>query len=286
MKHILNGFVGFLGFCLLFAACSPDSVDHPSEADLPKVSELQINITVGNKNVVTFRIENQGVIPIWIFSEDGEISQVVGNDYSKTYAEAGVYTVEVKVYNSNGISEGSVTKDFTVNEDLSLEDDPNAVIISGGSSKTWVWDMASPGHIGCGDSGTEGLNWWSAGPYEKADTGMTDDELTFTITGKYTFDPGPDGLIYVNEGSGYKPEYFTDNGDYDAPCDPMTVSYYFEEREDQLYLIFPKNTIVSYIPNVEALSNPEFRILTLTEDKLEFVVDNGGIAWHYQFIPK
>jgi hypothetical protein len=45
-------------------------------------------------------------------------------------------------------------------------------------------------------------------------------------------------------------------------------------------------TMISYIPNPEAMSNPKYKILTLNANLMELAADNGGIAWHYRFKAK
>jgi hypothetical protein len=48
--------------------------------------------------------------------------------------------------------------------------------------------------------GTAGLDWWSAGPNEKADQGIYDDRLTFSNTNDYVYSAGEDGNTFVNAG--------------------------------------------------------------------------------------
>ena len=55
------------------------------------------------------------------------------------------------------------------------------------------------GHLGCGPDAGNPAGWWSANPYEKEGFGMYDNELTFKPDGTYAFNPGADGLIYVNK---------------------------------------------------------------------------------------
>ncbi len=276
MKKILN-ILSLLVLVAFVTGCSADDVDHPSKSGLPNLSEMKVNITVGEMNVVTFNLENTGCVPVWIFDENDVVAE---NGYTRTYLDDGTYTVQVRVYNHNGMSEGSITQEFVVKDNLAI------YYLAGTGNKTWVMDAGTAGHIGCGESGSNGLGWWSAGPNEKAGSGMYDDMLTFGSDLSYNFNPGPDGMIYVNEGSGYKPEYNTGNGDYDAPADVINSTYKVERRGEFLYLVFPQNVHIGYIPNPEALADPSYKILTLSENEMELVVDNGDIAWHYRFIPK
>ena len=55
------------------------------------------------------------------------------------------------------------------------------------------------GHLGCGSSGSDGLEWWSAQPGDKADFGVYDDIMNFSIDEKYTYNPGEGGTVFVNK---------------------------------------------------------------------------------------
>jgi len=117
------------------------------------------------------------------------------------------------------MSDGSKMVEFVVEHDYVPPYDPAEDIryISGGSEKTWVMDKATKGHLGCGPTGTNGLEWWSANPFDKEGFSMYDNQLTFRSNGTFTFDP-VDGMIYVNAGSGYETSYKTAEEDYVAPA--------------------------------------------------------------------
>ncbi|HEX3006778.1 MAG TPA: hypothetical protein VHO90_04085 [Bacteroidales bacterium] len=280
MKKIFNNILWLALSLLAYTACSPEGYDSVNVSGLPKISEASVSISVA-KEKATFHLDNKDLVPVWIFTNGDKVDRIAQNDYVRSYALPGDYSVEVKLYNKNGYSDGSVTKQFKI------ESTPTLTYLTGSGSKTWIWDKSVAGHFGCGASGGDGLGWWKAGANEKAGTGMYDDELTFTSQMGYTFNPGPDGKIYVNKDSKYKAEYYgKDGNDYDAPCDLVTTTFKFQQDGSTVYIVLPQNTMLSYIPNPEALTNPKYKILSLTNDLLELAVDNGGIAWHYRFIPK
>ncbi len=270
-----------------FVACTADNYDSPKESVLPVASGLDISISVNDtNNVVTFHCDDKACVPVWIFGDKDLVAQ---NDVQRSYTKAGTYTVEVKAYNRNGMSDGSVIKTFTVAKDyMSPQVKAYLKSLTGGSSQIWVMDAATKGHLGCGPTGSTGLDWYSAAPNEKAAFGMYDDELTFASEGGYTYDPGADGKLFVNAGSGYKPEYLLTPGtDYDVPAQKVVTTYTFTQSGGNYYITLPVNQYLSYIPNAAALSNPQFRVLTLTDHVLELVVDDGNsIAWHYRYITK
>jgi hypothetical protein len=115
MKNIFKTFGLALITALAFAACSPESFDG-ANGNLPLASDYDGNfgVTVDQEtNTANFTFTSaQGVTPIWII--DGAYSSAYS--LSKYYRKAGDYTVECKVKNANGISDGSVTKTFHVNK--------------------------------------------------------------------------------------------------------------------------------------------------------------------------
>lgn len=276
------------------AGCQPEYLE-PSKDKLPSASSLTPVITIDQEtNYVTFSVEETGLVPLWIFGEE----KIDGKDNKKySYAEngvtlrireAGTHTVELKAYNAHGISLGSQMVEFTLENTYRDPFDPAPYLKK--LANSWVWNAESAGHFGCGESGTEGVNWWAAGPHEKDGWALYDDIMTFTADGMYTYDP-VDGQTYVNKDSGYKNEYNTNDGnDYIAPIDgfthPFTVENNWNDAGiEEVYLVLQEGDNLSYIPNPEALKNPRYRILGLTSKQVDLVVDNGNIAWRYQFVP-
>ena len=287
----------------LAAVLSVGCVQEQFELDpnkVPSASDLQVKIDVDQAtNYVTFSIENQGMVPMWLFGEekiDGKANKkyaYTGNGIQLRLRDAGTHSVEVKAYNAHGISVGSKVVEFTLENTYRDPFDPSKYItfFAGSESKTWEWNSTVKGHMGCGEPGTDGTNWWSAGPDEKVDCGLYDDRLTFTKDMKYTYNPGEGGTVYVNKDSGYGTEYNPNDGnDYQVPIEGYTTDYSFENAWndagiEEIYLVLPANTNLSYIPNPEAYAEPRFKLLEGTNTKkLALVHDNGGISWKYEFI--
>ena len=267
---------------------------------VPSASDLQVKIDVDNQtNYVTFSVENQGVVPMWLFGDekiDGKANKkyaYTGNGLKLRLRDAGTHSVEVKAYNAHGVSVGSKVVEFTLENTYRDPFDPSKYItfFAGSDQKVWEWNSTVKGHMGCGEPGTDGTNWWSAGPDEKVDCGLYDDRLTFTKDMKYTYNPGEGGTVYVNKDSGYGTEYNPNDGnDYQVPIEGYTTDYSFENAWndagiEEIYLVLPANTNLSYIPNPEAYAEPRFKLLEGTNTKkLALVHDNGGISWKYEFI--
>ena len=152
----------------------------------------------------------------------------------------------------------------------------------GKTSKTWVLDSEANGHIGCGPDQANAAGWWAAGPDEKAGFGLYDDEITFYADGKYVFNPGADGKIYINKdvtaiGSGT-----TQSEDYDIDWTVQESTYTLNGD----VLTFPEGVVIGYVANNESVTNPTYVITENTEDKLVIVANFSGISWQYIYKPK
>ena len=159
----------------------------------------------------------------------------------------------------------------------------------GVTSKTWVYDNESAGYMGCGGSLGNPTEWWSGGPHEKDAYGVKDDELTFFADGKYTFNPGADGVVYCNWESNYHHELWDggQNSDYDAPADPQEATYTLDSDDDGDYIELPAGIFFGYVANKAILDTPtKLYIKELTQNKLVVVAKFDGICWQMIFRPK
>ena len=160
MKTIWQ-YIAIAALAVSAAACTPE-YPVPSQAGLPQASDLDVTISVDQTtNYVTFTMNNDGVVPVFIFGDqkiDGKASKryaYTENGVSLRFRDAGEYTVEVKAYNVNGLSQGSLVKTFTLDNTYRDPFDPSPYVkaISGGASQTWVWNSSEAGHFGCGPVG-------------------------------------------------------------------------------------------------------------------------------------
>ena len=304
MKRIWQ-YIAIAALAVSAAACTPEYLT-PSEAGLPQASDLDVTITVNQEtNYVTFVMNNTGVVPVWIFG-DQKIDGKAGKRYAYTdngvslrFREAGEHVVEVKAYNANGLSVGSLVKTFTMDNTYRDPFDPSPYIkaVSNSASQDWVWNSTEKGHFGCGPVG-DPLAWWSCDANGKNGF-LYDDTMTFDIDGKYTFHPG-DGKAYANTGSEYMSEYNTGE-DYLFPAEEKTTKYTFENNWndagiEEIFLVMDNGSILSYVPHKSAVEEPRFQVLeTKTADmkkklKLMSTVytpnNPDGISWYYEFVPK
>lgn len=98
---------------LTLTACSPEEYVG-ANGDIPQASDYADNVIVTvdqETNYAYFEFKSaKGITPVWII--DGTYSS--SYTISKYYRKKGTYTVECKVKNANGISDGSIIKEFEI----------------------------------------------------------------------------------------------------------------------------------------------------------------------------
>ena len=311
MKKFVK-YIVLLAATMLAASCTPDfpTLD---EGSLPVASELDVVIDVDQAtNLVTFTLKNQGMTPMWIFSEDGKPDDIANkkkysvtiNGYTARFRDAGDYAVEVKAYNYHGVSVGSVIKEFTLENTYRDPFDQSKYLnaVSNNGSQEWMWNSSVAGHFGCGETIDNPIGWWPCGANEKDGVGLYDDRMTFDKDGKYTFNPGEGGTVYVNWGANalFPDQWDGTESDSQVPMEAYTSTYHFEQSWndvgiEEIYLVLEEGKNLSYIPHAEALTNPRYLVVENKpadmKKKLNLVWytptgNNGGpIAWKYEFVP-
>ncbi len=268
-------------------ACSPDEYAGADPNGVPTMEGVNFEPSVDQEtNTIVCNFEREGVYPIW--NIDGTFySTLPTMSWSNT--EAGTHTVELRLGNRNGFSQGSIKKTFTFNN-TQVDFTP---IFKKLCNKEWRIDYDEVGHMGCGESGTDASGWWAAQPNDKKDWGVYDDRITFVNTeakgGTYTYNPGPGGTVYVNKDCTFGHENYKDDGnDYTVAVDAQETTFRIEggtwtdkngETISCNYLTFPAGTLLPYIPNDDTYNSPRYRIEGLTNSRLALVCDNGSIAW-------
>ena len=296
MKNITKIFAALAASVFAFS-CTPEYTT-PDKNQIPEAGKLTPVITVDQAtNYVTFSIKETGVVPMWIFGEDkvdGKANKkysYTGNGISLRIREAGVHTVELKAFNKYGVSLGSQAVEYTLEN--TYRDPFDAAPYMKAIVGEWMWNSEVAGHFGCGETPDNPTGWWSCGANEKADWSLYNDLMTFTAEGKYQFNPGEDGKVYVNKdftglgGSPQAEDYLVDIAAYET-------TFTFENNWnaagiEEIYLVLPANTNLSYIPNNEAYANPRFLVAdskpASMRKELKLVMTTPGISWYYNFVP-
>ncbi len=287
-----KGLVKVLPFYLftllpLFTACSPEEFDGPNQAGIPSISNVDISMNVDQTvNQATFSVANMPAQTYAIWKVNGNTYSTL-NPMDWANSKAGTYDVELRLGNRNGFSQGSITKQFTFeNSQIDLTPYINRI------SRTWRINYTEAGHMGCGEPGTDGSNWWSANPNDKADWGVYDDRLTFTAEGGYTYNPGEGGTVYVNNGTSLFPEYNTlvqpdgSKIDFMAPVETQNTSYHFDVDGDKIVLKMPAQTLFPYLSSDAQFANPVFTVTKLTNSEMILLYEGSGITWRFMFTSK
>ena len=299
MKRFFNYIAVALAMTLLAAGCTPEILA-PDQSKLPEASALEVVITPDQTtNYVTFSVTNaNGLVPMWIFGTekvDGKENKTfayTGNDLVLRIREAGTHKVEVKAYNANGISVGSKIVEYTLENTYRDPFDPSPYMKK--LAKEWQWNNEVAGHFGCGPDFNDPASWWSAAANDKADWSLYNDRMTFTEDGKYSFNPGEDGKVYVNAGFtalGTSP----DGADFLVDIAAYETTYAVENNWneagiEEIWLTLPAQKNLSYIPNQTIYDNPRFLITSLTSKEVKLAAANAPngdatISWLYNFIP-
>ena len=275
-------------------ACSDETYEG-ANGRIPLADDIDAVITVDQTtNQVTFKLNNPGCYPIWkIEKSAGKYTQSTVNGYKDIVTLAGTYNVEVQMGNRNGICQGSKTMTFTIDNSI-VDWTPYMTFLCGDGNKRWEMAYTQAGHLGCGESGTDGLGWWSAAPNDKAGTGMYETLLEFGNTGaapsgSYKLDPGTEGMIYANKDVTLEPYASSnpnDGNDFSVPFTLRESTFTFTMEGTDLYLELPAGQTLNYVANDDIVNAPRFRVLSLNRNEIQLVSDNGGIAWHYTYVPE
>ena len=282
MNKIFKLFGSSLMVAMALTACSPETFDGPDQNGLPSVTGVSIDKNIDQSvNEATFTVANlpQGTYPIW---------KINGTTYSTlskvawANSKAGTYDVELRLGNRNGFSQASINESFTFDKSQ-VDFTPYINRIS----RTWRINHTEVGHMGCGEPGTDGSNWWCAEPEAKADWGVYDDRITFSADGIYDYNPGDGGTMYVNTGCSIFAEYNTNDGqDFMAKVDAQSSNYSFDVDGDKIILKLGANTQFPYISSDAQFANPVFTVVKLTNSEMVLLYEGDGITWRFMLTSK
>lgn len=290
-----------LGVLVAASSCTEEKIYGIDPNGIPEAGNYVIKAEVNQEtNQISLSLTDLngnpaiGVFPVWKVYTKATPVRSTRPVYTDVVTIAGDYDIEAQVANRNGVSDGVLTGTFHIENTL-VDFSPYILFLTDNSSKVWQIAANEQGHLGCGESGTDGLGWWSAAPYDKKDWGVYENRMTFTDnggngTGEYTYDPGESGTIYINKEitdlSPYSEYNPNDDNDYCAPAEVQTTTFTISPEGNDLYLVFPQGTLMAYLPNMDQWNNPKWKIIDINKNKIELVCDNGGIAWHYLLQPE
>ncbi|MCQ2185214.1 MAG: DUF5121 domain-containing protein [Bacteroidales bacterium] len=305
MKKSIKYIAAFAALALAFSCTK--NLPVANQKDLPEASKLTPDLIIDQEtNYVTFSIKEKGVVPIWIFEDTVDDKDGVKqkkyvyaqNGITLRLRDAGVHRVELRAYNASGVSVGAKIVEFELEN--TYRDPFNPEPYMKALANTWAWDADNDNHFGCGPNLENPTQWWSAKAHEKDGFGLYDDTMTFTADGQFTHNPGEGGTIYVNYGSGFKPEgheeEIANEKDYQVEVEETSSAYTIENNwnsagVEEVYLVLAPGQYLTYLPNGEALTtNTRYMFqtgMTTAQIKKNPVLfwNNGGIVWKYSFVP-
>lgn len=104
------------GAPVLVTSCSEPDHYNVDINGVPEAANYEDNVVVTvdqETNTATFSFTGVGVYPVWI--QDGS-TYSTSPVFSKYYRKAGDYTIECKIGNGNGVSQGTITKVFHIDK--------------------------------------------------------------------------------------------------------------------------------------------------------------------------
>lgn len=301
MKHIFKYLAGACLAGFAATACSPEKFEGADEGMKPSIEGYTVKWDADYEtNTVTASVENdlKGCYPVWEITwtnAKGEDQQSIStaHELTRQFQTAGTYNFSLKIGNRHGVSDGAVTKSFTFDKTLVNWSE----VLDKICGKEWRIDYDEQGHMGCGPERSTGDGWWSAAPGDKKDFGVYDDRVTFEVDpanpagGTYSYNPGADGLVYVNAGTSYWGAAPTEGVDFDTEAEAQTASFSLstdfytpagsEESVQATYITLDAKTLFPYISADAQYDNPKFRVESYSSKKIVLVYDGTGISWRY-----
>lgn len=295
MKNIFKYGIFTLMSAFIMASCNPQDSDDHSLGTPDTVSESEVNFTFAatpeKKNVIVFTNTSTSKVPTAQLWDLGNGVTSKANSLKGEYPFKGDYTIKLTLYSADG---SAVTKTQVLkieDDDFSLLDTKMYNALTGGfantEGKTWVYDRARSGHFGVFPDDN---SWsWNAGPEEKANCSLYDQEFTFMLTGLKMVWKNK-GKIYTNVAGkndlatkGYPNATEPPAGDWDVEYTPKE-SYTFSISESDNKLILGGEAFMGHYAGTST-----YNISVLNGDILEITCKStveSGNNWKYRFIPK
>lgn len=262
--HAISALLLLGGATATLTSCSETDVQSIDVSAIPLAADYADAISIDvdqSTNNVTFSFNGKGVYPVWII--DGK-SYSTTQTFTRFYRKAGEYEVEVKIGNSNGISQGALTKTFTI--------DRTAMNGFGG----FVYD--SPYNLWNSATKSDPTFFYAPGWAQIADPAYTFDGDAYTVTlPEATTDQRQAQMhiatdISLNEGESYDGSFiFTASQDINN----VTLKIHPNGDDDDAHSFFPNQKI-----NLTAGEPCTFWFSDLTAavamNNIVFTLDFGG----------
>lgn len=296
MKNYKYIFLLFIASAFLFNSC--DDKDYEF-GDIVTPTDLQISYEIigasaenpygDGSGTVKFSAKASNAIT-YKFTYNGEGNVAPSGEHTYNFSSTGVkkYAVTAEAIGTGGVS---ASKSVEV-EVLVLYAPPADLLqmLVGDSSRTWRIKAEVPAHMGVGPADEVTPIWWTAGPSEKASTGMYDDRYIFNKDGSFTHITnsvndanGTDvsGTVFGQSGSlnkDYGDQGTPDGGEYENyPLDDYTAKWSLSAPNGQETLTLTGKAFFGYYVGAQS-----FSILSrsATEMTVKCIGDDGN-SWFF-----
>jgi len=267
-----------------------------------KVGEDGANPNGDGSGLVNFNATANNAISYKYIFSDGSTALSASGMYQKRFTQNGVNTYTITVLaNGKGGVQSSITFEVTVFSDFS--DDEAVQFLTGGTTKTWYWAAAEPGHLGVGQNNADAAanyfaNYYQAAPFEKAGTPATaciyDAEMKFSLVdGQLKFEQDNHGHTFFNtafEGvvggsAGTDTCYdFDTSGQKNVllgPSNSFVVQNGIAGQTRGTEMTFSDGGFMGYY-----IGQNKYEILSITENRMVVRAVMGGndsLAWYHIF---
>lgn len=294
--------------CLLLLAMVSCEKDDYEFGDLNSPSGIKVNAELVGKDDANPNGDGSGLVNFtatsvngfsykYIFS-DGTTQNSPSGVCQKRFTQNGTNTYSVTVLASGrGGMTSSITFEVTVFSDFS--DDDAVAKLTGGSTKTWYWAAAEPGHLGVGQNdGNADLNFYAnyyqAAPFEKAGAAASsclyEAELKFSlVNGQLQFEQDNKGHTFFNAAfqsvvggtAGSDNCYdFNTTGIKNVQLGPSS-SVVAADKKRGTEMTFSDGGFMGYY-----IGQTTYEILSITDNRLYVRAVMGGnpaLAWYHIF---
>ncbi len=233
-----------------------------------------VTITTMASNVLTYKID----------FGDGTSQLVPSGSISYKYATPGInsYTITVNAIGTGGVI-STISQKISIFVAFKL---PDALVssLTNNTSKTWITDKNTPGHVGVGPNTTFTPDYYSATPNTRAAC-LYDDEITFSkdATGNISISVDNKGQTFM---IGAATAYYAQNGGDDCytintmGTNKLTfmnaTSASTANISTRFQFVVPGNGIINF-----ASGGNTYEILSITDASIHLRnIGSDGNAWY------
>ncbi|MCK7590666.1 glycoside hydrolase family 16 protein [Subsaxibacter sp. CAU 1640] len=212
----LNNYIALLLLLVAFGSCQEDD---PSFGNVVAPTNIVVTYDIVGQDADNPFGDGSGTVNFQANADNASSFRFIATGFQEDatngqatilFSDQGVNTYQVTVL---AFGTGGVSSSTTVEVEVQVNYSPPQDLLDklvGDGSRTWRIKSEAQGHFGLGPvAGTIPVEWYGAGPEEKAGTGMYDDRYVFNIDRTFTHitdntndDPtnNPAGTVFGRDG--------------------------------------------------------------------------------------